>query len=89
MVVVAKVSKTVMPVRAPTGQVFSDKIIVFATDSYAEQAVLSSSVHQMWVIKYTATMRTDVSYSPSDVFLTFPRPEPTERKHSGARVTCG
>ena len=33
----------------------------------------------MWAIKYTATMRTDVSYSPSDVFLTFPRPEPTER----------
>ncbi len=76
---IAVVSKTVMPTRVPTNQVFSNKVIVFATDSYAEQAVLSSSIHQMWVIKYTATMRTDMSYSPSDVFLTFPRPAPTGR----------
>ncbi len=77
VVAIAVVSKTVMPMRVPTGQVFSNKVIVFATGSYAEQAVLSSSIHQMWVIKYSATMRTDVSYSPSDVFLTFPRPKPT------------
>ena len=25
---------------------------VFATDSFADQAVLSSSLHQMWAIKY-------------------------------------
>ena len=33
----------------------------------------------MWAIKYGSTMRTDLSYSPSDVFETFPRPEPTDR----------
>ncbi|WP_367185159.1 type IIL restriction-modification enzyme MmeI, partial [Trebonia sp.] len=86
VVVIAVVSKTVMPMRVPTGQVFSNKIIVFATDSYSEQAVLSSSIHQVWVIKYTATMRTDVSYSPSDVFLTFPRPKPTERLAEAGRM---
>ena len=64
LVAVAKVSKTVMPIRVPTGQVFSDKVIIFATASYADQAVLSSSMHQMWAIKYTATMRADLSYSP-------------------------
>jgi hypothetical protein len=79
VLVIAQVSKTLIPVRVPTGQVFDQKLVVFATDSFADQAVLSSSAHQMWAIKYTATMRTDVSYSPSDVFLTFPRPEPTER----------
>jgi hypothetical protein len=71
---IAQVSKTVMPGRVPTGRVFDQKLIVFATDSYATQAVLSSSLHQMWAIKYTSTMRTDVNYSPSDVFLTFSRP---------------
>ena len=86
VVVVAKVSKTVMPVRVPTGRVFSDKVIVFATDSYVEQAALSSSAHQMWAIKYTVTMRTDVSYSPSDVSLTFPRPESTERLNEIGRT---
>lgn len=79
VLVIALVSKSVMPVRVPTGQVFSHKLGVFATDSFADQAVLSSSLHQMWAIKYGSTMRADVNYSPSDVFMTFPRPEPTER----------
>ena len=52
VLVIALVSKTVMPMRVPTGQVFSHKLGVFATDSFADQAVLSSSMHQMWAIKY-------------------------------------
>ena len=79
MLLLAQVSKTVMPVRVPTGQIVSHKVVVFATDSFANQAVLSSSLHQMWAVKYSATMRADLSYSPSDVFLTFPQPAPTER----------
>ncbi|QBI56148.1 DNA methyltransferase [Streptomonospora litoralis] len=73
---IALVSKTVMPARVPTGQVFSHKLGVFATDSFSDQAVLSSSLHQIWAVKYGSTMRTDINYSPSDVFLTFPRPKP-------------
>ena len=79
VLVIAIVSKTVMPVRVPTGQVFSHAIGVFATDSYADQAVLSSSLHQMWAIKYGSGMRNDPRYTPSDVFETFPRPKPTDR----------
>ena len=74
---VARVSKTVMPMRVPTGPVMSDATVVFATDSYSEQAVLSSSVHQYWAITYGSGMRNDPRYTPSDVFETFPRPEPT------------
>ena len=33
--------------------------------------------HSTWVIRYTSTMRTDINYAPSDVFLTLPRPQPT------------
>jgi len=75
VLVIALVSKTVMPARVPTGQVFAHKLGVFATDSFADQAVLSSSLHQLWAIKYGSTMRTDVNYSPSDVFETLPRPQ--------------
>lgn len=75
--VIALVSKTAMPARVPTGQVFSHKLAVFATDRFTDQAVLSSSLHLMWVMRYSSTMRTDLNYSPSDVFETFPRPEPT------------
>ena len=79
VLVMALVSKTVMPMRVQTGQVFSNSLEVFATDSFAFQAALSSSMHQMWAIKYSTTMRTDVHYAALDAFLTFPRPEPTGR----------
>ncbi|KUJ68707.1 type II restriction endonuclease subunit M [Streptomyces albus subsp. albus] len=75
---IALVSKTVMPMRVRADQVFSHKLAVFATDSYVDQGVLSSSLHQMWAIKYGSTMRADVNYSPSDVFVTFPRPNRTD-----------
>ena len=71
------VSKTVMPMRVRTRQVFSHALAVFATNSYADQAVLSSSLHQMWAIKYGSGMRNDPRYTPSDVFETFARPKPT------------
>ena len=74
LLVVALVSKTVMPMRVPCGQVFSHALGVFATDSFAQQAILSSSLHQAWAIKYGSGMRNDPRYTPSDVFETFPRP---------------
>lgn len=77
VLVIALVSKTVMTVRVPTGQVFSHLLGVFATESFANQAMLSSSLHQLWAITYGSTLETRVRYTPSDVFLTFPRPMAT------------
>lgn len=79
VLVISLVSKTVMPMRVPTGQVLSHSLGVFATHNYADQAVLSSSLHQMWAIKYGSGMRKDPRYTPSDVFETFPRPASTGR----------
>ncbi|WP_370891241.1 Eco57I restriction-modification methylase domain-containing protein [Janibacter sp. GXQ6167] len=75
VLVIALVSKTVMPLRVPAGQVFSHALGVFATDGYGDQAVLSSSLHQLWAITYGSTLETRVRYTPSDVFETFPRPD--------------
>ena len=77
VIVVTRVSKTVMPMRISTGSVMSEQIVVFATNSYAQQAVLSSSFHQYWAITYGSTLGIGARYTPSDVFETFPRPEPT------------
>jgi hypothetical protein len=74
---IAKVSNSVMPVRVPAGQVFDQQCVVFAMDDFANLAILSSSANSAWVIRYTSTMRTDIRYAPSDVFLTLPRPQPT------------
>lgn len=76
---IALVSKTVMPLRVSSRQVFSHALGVFATDSYADQAVLSSSLHQLWAITYGSTLETRVRYTPSDVFDTFPRPKSTSK----------
>jgi hypothetical protein len=73
----AQVSSTLIPVRVPTGQVFDQKCVVFSLNDFASLSLLSSNIHSAWVMRYTATMRTDISYSPSDAFLTLPRPQPT------------
>jgi hypothetical protein len=74
---ISLVGNAVMPVRVPTDQVFAHKCAVFALDDFVSLAFLDSSIHSTWVIRYTSTMRTDINYSPSDVFLTLPRPEAT------------
>jgi hypothetical protein len=66
-----------MPALVSTGVVFSETTVVFALDDFASLAILSSNVHLIWVARYTSTMRTDIRYAPSDVFVTLPRPEPT------------
>ncbi|GEL18374.1 Eco57I restriction-modification methylase domain-containing protein [Pseudonocardia asaccharolytica] len=74
VVVITLVSKTVMPALVPTGQVFAHKLGVFATDDTAMLALLSSAPHYWWTRSRTSTMKTDINYSPSDVFETFPLP---------------
>jgi hypothetical protein len=84
VLVIALVSKTVMPAMVPTGQVFSHMLAVFASDDEAFLALLSSSPHYWWAVTRASSMRTDLRYTPSDVFETFVRPEPTaELRRSG------
>jgi methylase of polypeptide subunit release factors len=68
-------SDTLAPTMVPTDQVFDQTVIVFASDSFSLLALLSSSVHQHWVIQNgLATARGIARYTPSSVFETFPRP---------------
>ncbi|MFE1291771.1 Eco57I restriction-modification methylase domain-containing protein [Streptomyces sp. NPDC058751] len=67
-------SVTAMPSRVANDRVFGDALVVFATESFFDQAVLSSSPHQMWAIKYGSGLRKDPRYTPSGVFETFPFP---------------
>lgn len=76
-IAMAVVSKTVMPLIVEAGQVFSHKVVVFPSESPAQLALLSSSVHSAWAWQHSSTMRADLNYSPSDVFLTLPQPDST------------
>ncbi len=86
VLLIALVSKSVMPMRVATSQVFSHALGVFATDSYSVQAVLSSSLHQLWAITYGSGMRNDPRYTPSDVFETFPLPVESDRLTAAGRA---
>ncbi len=84
----AQVSDTQAFVFVPNGLVYSHKVIVFAMDDDYHFALLQSDVHEVWTRRYSATMRTDLSYSPTDCFLTFAFPqEPThENQDRAAKV---
>lgn len=86
VIVIARVSRTVMPVRVPTGMLISDACVVFATQSFADLALLSSAAHQNWAIRYGSGMRGDPRYTPSDVYETFPRPVATDRLEEAGAV---
>lgn len=87
VVVIALVSRTVMPVLVPTGQVFSHKLGVFASDDPALLGVLSAAPHYWWTRSRSSTIKADINYSPSDVFETLPLPAFTpELRALGTRL---
>ncbi|BCK57498.1 Eco57I restriction-modification methylase domain-containing protein [Nocardia wallacei] len=83
---IARISKAVMPVRVKNNRILNEMTVIFATDSYADQALLSSAVHQVWSITYSSTLETRVNYAPSDVFATFPRPEASVDLYNQGRI---
>jgi hypothetical protein len=74
VIVMAQVSKTAAPVFVRNENVYDQKLIIFASNDAATLSILSSSPHYWWAIIYSGKMRVDLSYSPKEVFLTFPRP---------------
>ena len=74
VLVVACVSKTVMPMFVDLRQVFSHQLVVFAYDDWFHFGVLSSGFHYRWVVRNASSIRTDTRYTPTDVFETFPQP---------------
>ncbi len=74
---IAQTSSTVMPVRIPSRQVFDQTCIVFAQGDFGSMAILSSSIHFTWVMRYTTPLDTRLRYLPSTVFVTLPRPSAT------------
>lgn len=71
----AAVSDTDGVAFVPKGWIYNHKIVAFALDDDFHFALLQSAAHLVWMRRFTSTMRTDVNYSPSDCFDTFPFPQ--------------
>lgn len=50
--------------------------MIFVFSEWGAEGVCQSGLHEAWTWRYTATMRADLSYSPTDCFETFPFPDP-------------
>lgn len=70
----SRVSEMHALVFVPRGWVYNEQIIVFAYDDDYHFALLQSAVHEMWVRRQASSLRTDVRYTPTDCFATFPFP---------------
>lgn len=55
-------------------QIFSDALLVFATDQMSFFAMLQSSIHYCWSTFTSSSLKGDLRYSVEDCFETFPIP---------------
>ncbi|MGY0022248.1 Eco57I restriction-modification methylase domain-containing protein [Streptomyces sp. YJ-C3] len=78
VIVIALVSKAVMPMIVRTGQVFSHMLGVFASKDYGLFSLASSSPHYWWTIDRASTLESRIRYTPTDVFETLVRPKITQ-----------
>jgi len=77
--VTARVTKHLCFSFQPTDRILNEKLYVFPLPSYTAFAVLQSRVHEGWTWLLSSTMKTDLNYSASDCFETFPFPAPDPR----------
>ncbi len=58
--------------RLPTGCIYDQKIVVVADDSFARFGLCQARLHEIWARAFSASMKDDLSYTPTDSFQTFP-----------------
>jgi hypothetical protein len=55
-------------------QVFNERLVVLSSSENKTFAVIQSTIHEEWARNYGSTLKSDMMYSPSDCFETFPFP---------------
>ncbi|HEX4966550.1 MAG TPA: type IIL restriction-modification enzyme MmeI [Thermoanaerobaculia bacterium] len=73
---VSQVTKHLVFAFQPTDRIFTHNLVIFPLSYFTPFAVLQARVHEPWARLLSATMREDLSYTPSDCFQTFPFPHP-------------
>lgn len=71
----SRVSEQHMLLFLPTSYVFGDALVVFAYNDFYSFTVLQSYIHEVWLRRQASSLRTDIRYTPTDCFQTFPFPQ--------------
>ncbi|MEV7383531.1 Eco57I restriction-modification methylase domain-containing protein [Streptomyces lydicus] len=79
VLVIARVSDTLMPVFVSNGQVFHEKLVVIARESASMLAFMSSAIHYCWADRQKTTHggAGTATYAPERCFETLAQPEGT------------
>jgi len=77
--VTARVTKHLCFSFQPTNRILNEMLYVFPLDRFTPFAVLQSRVHHPWAWLLSSSMKTDLRYTASDCFETFPFPAPEPR----------
>lgn len=85
----SEVSKHLAFVWLPTGMVYAHTLTVIVMESDTAFAVLQSRVHEPWARLLSSSMKTDLRYTASDCFDTFPFPSADPREPIPAVETAG
>ena len=74
-IAIPRLSKATQFTFVPTGCVIADSCVAIASDDPAMLAVLSSSMHQGWILAFGTTRSSSVMYSATALYEPFPLPE--------------
>jgi hypothetical protein len=77
VLVVAATSKSLAFTFVPPKGIFANTIYIFSLSQSFIFAVMMSEINRSWTFEYCSNMRTDLRYSGSDAFETFPFPQST------------
>jgi len=75
ILVSTRVTKYLTFTFVPNNMIYDTGINVFVLFRYLDFATLQSSIHAAFVWKYASRLKRDLRYTPSDVYLPFPKPE--------------
>jgi len=73
----------------PTDRILSEALYVFPLHHYTAFATLQSRIHEPWARLLSSSMKTDLRYSASDCFETFPFPHADPRAQIPAVEQAG
>ncbi|MGH9525100.1 MAG: Eco57I restriction-modification methylase domain-containing protein, partial [Terriglobales bacterium] len=71
---ISRVSNHVAFAFLDSAVVASDRLVIFASESFSLFAILQSRLHEEWGRFFSYTLKDDFCYAPSDCFETFPFP---------------
>ena len=74
VLVMSIVGKTLLPAFTSSGQVYSNRLVVFAYDDDGHFGLLTSAFHWWWALAHGSTLETRPVYAIRDCFETFPQP---------------